>query len=139
MSNLEWEKTWGGISHEYGKGIAVDSSGVVYVTGKTNSSDFPIFNQYQGNQAGEDAFVTKIDTNLTGVSSLLYSTYLGGGAVDYGRGIAADNNGNAYVTGDTYSSNFPYKNTHQTVISKDLLRPVQLLTELELELQVFLA
>jgi hypothetical protein len=51
-----------------------------------------------------DAFVAKL--NASG-SALLYSTYLGGNSNDYGRGIAVDGSGNAYVTGYTFSTNFP--------------------------------
>jgi hypothetical protein len=46
----------------------------------------------------------------------LYSTYLGGGDIDYGRGIAADSAGNAYVTGGTRSTNFPTANPLQSAI-----------------------
>ena len=61
--------------------IAVDDSGNAYVTGQTDSPDFPTKNQYQTDQGGTDAFVTKIDTTLNGAASLVYSTYLGGGAL----------------------------------------------------------
>jgi hypothetical protein len=86
-------------------GITVDASGNVYVTGITDSSDLPIVNALQTGLGGYlDAFVTKLDA--TG-SSLLYSTYLGGSGGDYGFGVAADSAGNAYVAGQTFSSDFP--------------------------------
>ncbi|HEX7333951.1 MAG TPA: SBBP repeat-containing protein [Pyrinomonadaceae bacterium] len=89
-------------------GVAVDSSGNVYVTGTTSSNDFLIANAFQPNFAGQqfggsDAFVTK----LTGSGSLLYSTYLGGSGGETGFAITADSSGNAYITGTTSSTNFP--------------------------------
>ncbi len=92
-------------------GIAVDGAGNAYVTGVTNSFDFPTQNPFQGtNAGGDDAFVTKLSP--TG-SALVYSTYLGGSAYDNAFGIAVDSAGNAYVTGFTASTNFPTKNPFQ--------------------------
>ena len=91
----------GGIS------IAVDASGNAYVTGFTASSDFPATpGAFQTAPGGGywDAFVSKL--NAAG-SALLYSTYLGGSAADYGHGIALDAAGNAYITGWTFSLDFP--------------------------------
>jgi hypothetical protein len=113
-SSLIYSTYLGGISFDRGHAIAVDSSGYVYVTGSTQSSDFPILNQYQSDQGATDAFVAKIDTTQNGVSSLIYSTYLGGNDGDSGQGIAVDNSGYAYVTGFTYSSDFPTLNPYQT-------------------------
>jgi hypothetical protein len=100
--------TYLGVSDgDAGFGIAVDSSGNAYVTGITNSSNFPITAgalQPTFGGGGTDAFVSKL--NNTG-SALLYSTYLGGSGSDEGHGIAVDSSGNAYVTGITTSSNFP--------------------------------
>ena len=90
-----------------GGGISVDTIGNAYITGYTYSSDFPTTpdaydTSYNGNY---DAFVTKI--NPTG-TALLYSTFLGGASeIDIGFGIAVDVSGNAYITGYTYSSDFP--------------------------------
>src|SRR5262249_49061661 len=61
-------------------------------------------------QGQVDAFVAKLDPTLTGTASLLYSTYLGGSGVDRGHGIAVDGIGKVYVTGETYSTNFPSPN-----------------------------
>ncbi len=97
----------GSTSDSYGYGIAVDSSGNAYLTGKTAASNFPTTaGAYQSAYAAAiDAFATKLDS--TG-NTLLYSTYLGGvSSSDIGHGIAVDNDGNAYVAGETYSSNFP--------------------------------
>jgi hypothetical protein len=97
----------GGRLHDSGQGIAVDASGSAYVTGWTESPDFPTTaDAFQTSHAGgrEDAFVTKL--NATG-TALIYSTYLGGSGGDRGIGIAVDGSGNAYVTGRTGSSDFP--------------------------------
>ena len=67
----------GGGASDRGYGIAVDSSGNVYVTGETASTDFPTLYQYQADQLGTDVFVSKLDTSQSGTASLLYSTYLG--------------------------------------------------------------
>src|ERR1019366_4342171 len=96
----------GGSGYDQGNGIAVDSSGNAYVTGTTSSTDFPTMNPLQPTYGGGqwDAFVTKF--NPTG-SALVYSTYLGGSGNDYGYGIALDGADNAYVTGNTNSTDFP--------------------------------
>ncbi|HEY7909865.1 MAG TPA: SBBP repeat-containing protein [Thermomicrobiales bacterium] len=95
----------GGSGNDEGTGIAVDTGGSVYVTGYTKSTNFPVTNGSTLN-GSQDAFVTKLDTTGTRV----YSTYLGGSADDWGNGIAVDASGNAYVTGRTYSTNFPVTN-----------------------------
>jgi hypothetical protein len=88
-----------------GAGIAVDIAGQAYVTGTTLSTDFPTANPFQATLGGtQDAFVTKLSAAGT---SLLYSTYLGGNSTERGHGIAVDAAGQAYVTGETSSTNFP--------------------------------
>ncbi|MBI3248640.1 MAG: SBBP repeat-containing protein [Deltaproteobacteria bacterium] len=83
--------------------LAVDTVGNVYVTGTTNSPDFPTVHAFQSDLGGLDAFMAKIDASG---STLLYSTYLGGGSVDEGANIAADADGNAYIAGRTFSLDF---------------------------------
>jgi hypothetical protein len=99
----------GGSGQEEANAIAVDNFGNAYVTGWTNSSDFPVANALDSTiSTASDAFVAKI--NPAG-SALVYSTYLGGGGNhDYGNGIAVDYLGNAYITGETNSTNFPTAN-----------------------------
>lgn len=95
----------GGSTDETGNAIAVDSSGSAYVTGNTNSIDFPTTGGLQPVFGGSsDAYVTKL--NPTG-STLVYSTYLGGTGGDVGLGIVVDAAGSVYLTGNTSSSNFP--------------------------------
>lgn len=95
----------GGSGTDEGKSIAVDGSGNAYVTGIARSTNFPLQNPMKSTLSGtQDAFVTKV--NATG-SGLVYSTYLGGAANDYGNGIAVDGAGQAYVAGWTNSDNFP--------------------------------
>ena len=111
-TSLVYSTYLGGSSYEFCYGIAVDSSGNAYVTGDTGSIDFPIKNAFQSvNAAPSDVFVTKIDASG---SSLVYSTYLGGNSGDLGYGIAVDSSGNAYVSGHTYSTDFPTENAFQT-------------------------
>jgi hypothetical protein len=95
----------GGSGSDGGEGIAVDSSGNAYVTGWTTSSDFPVvvgpdtsYNDYG------DAFVAKVNPDGT---ALVYAGFLGGSESDRSEGIAVDSSGNAYITGYTYSSDFP--------------------------------
>jgi hypothetical protein len=97
----------GGTCADAANAIAVDSSGNAYITGVTGSTNFPTTSgAFQTSKASThyNAFVTKL--NSTG-TALLYSTYLGGNVIDEGNGIALDSGGNAYVTGETNSTNFP--------------------------------
>src|SRR5438094_3933059 len=101
----------GGSGYDQANGIAVDALGRAYVTGYTTSPDFPVHNAPAVGAAcsscannTNDAFVAAIGANGTG---FVYSTYLGGSGDDQGMGIAVDAVGNAYVTGSTFSTNFP--------------------------------
>ena len=96
----------GGNADESAYGIAVDSIGSVYVTGRTSSTNFPTtLGAYSTTKGGDtDTFVTKL--NATG-TALVWSTYLGGNADDYPYDIAVDSAGNAYVTGGTSSHESP--------------------------------
>jgi uncharacterized protein (TIGR03437 family) len=97
-----------GSSHEDLIGLAIDSSGNVYVTGWTDSTDFPTAGAFQTtNNGNSDAFVTKLNPSASGSASLVYSTLLGGSSLDEGLAITVDSSGSAYVTGDTASTNFP--------------------------------
>ncbi len=97
----------GAAAQGFGKAIAIDGTGNIYLTGQTTSTNFPTLNAFQPATGGNtDAFLTKL--NAAG-SALIYSTYLGGSGsnADEGRGVAVNVVGNAYVTGMTNSANFP--------------------------------
>lgn len=108
----------GGNQQEVGSGIALGLSGSVYVTGATNSPNFPLLDPLSGNDSlkgPSDGFIAKMDLTRSGAPSLLYSTYLGGGVADLIQDIAVDSEGNAYVTGATQQAgNFPMVNAFQT-------------------------
>ena len=95
----------GGNQQDYGVGIAVDTSENAYVTGYTTSSDYPhtagALQTTKG--SGYDAFITK----LTSLGVISYSTFLGGSGDDFGLAIAVDSAGDAYITGDSASTDFP--------------------------------
>jgi MYXO-CTERM domain-containing protein len=97
---------FGGVHPEATTGIAVDAAGSAYFTGWTSSPDLPITSGALAKMSsgGDDAFVVKLDPS--GLSPV-YSTYLGGIGPDEGRAIAVDAAGNAYVAGNTTSTNFP--------------------------------
>ncbi|TAK32117.1 MAG: PKD domain-containing protein [Chloroflexota bacterium] len=105
-SDLSFATFLGGGDDDGGIEIAVDGSGNAYVAGQTLSSDFPTTaGAYDTSYNGvNDAFVVKLNV---GGSGLLYATFLGGAGSDYGNGVAVDGSGNAYVAGQTDSSNFP--------------------------------
>jgi hypothetical protein len=105
-SGLAYATFVGGSSYDYGASIAVDDAGRAYVTGSTDSSDFPATPGASDRSLGgySDSFVIKL--NQTG-SGLTYATFLGGSGEDYGDSIAVDGAGSAHVMGGTRSSDFP--------------------------------
>ena len=101
----------GGSGDDRGVGITLDDTGNAYITGPTASPDFPVTSKIPPTFGGSvDTFITKL--NPTG-TTLLFSTYFGGSGDDSGDGIAVDSAGNAYVTGNTASDNFPTVNPIQ--------------------------
>jgi hypothetical protein len=101
----------GGNDFDEGNGIAVDDAGIAFVTGRTNSTDFPLMNAYMSHAGDADVFVTKLSASG---NVLVYSTYLGGSSADIGNGIAVDSQGYAYVTGGMWSSDYPTVNAYMT-------------------------
>ena len=114
-ASLIYSTYLGGGRDDEGQSIAVDSAGNAYVTGYTDSTNFPTANALQP-QCGSgcsdngfvnvfvDAFVTRL--NAPG-SATTFSTYLGGSSADYGIGIFVDASSNIYITGESFSDNFP--------------------------------
>jgi hypothetical protein len=101
---LVYSTYFGGNSDDFSNAIGVDSSGSVYFSGSTESSNLPTANALQSRYGGNvDAFVTKL--NAAG-SALVYSTYLGGSKVDSGRGITVNADGSAHITGSIASTTF---------------------------------
>jgi hypothetical protein len=89
-------------------GIAVDSNGSAFVTGRTNSPEFPTANAYQGTLAGPqydmDGFLVKLAPSGT---SFTFSTFFGGAAEDRSNSVVADGSGGAWIGGATFSENLP--------------------------------
>jgi hypothetical protein len=114
-SALVYSTYLGGSGGDQGSGIAVDNSGNAYVTGTTDSNDFPVTaGALQTTYGGDgDAFLTEVKS--TG-SALVYSTFVGGSSNDVGTGVALDSSGNAYVTGWTASTDFPTMNPLQPLL-----------------------
>jgi len=105
IGELFYSTYLGGNSYDDGFAIAVDRNQQACVTGSTSSSDYPRRYAVQDSLAGnQDAVVTKLSADG---SSLVFSTYLGGGDNDCGRGIAIDRGGFVHITGETRSSDFP--------------------------------
>jgi hypothetical protein len=102
---------FGGTGADYGAGIALDPAGNIYLTGFTNSSDFPVFQDtaFQPKYGGgnTDAFVAKLGPALAAPLTPIYSSYLGGSNAENGAGIAVDVLANAFVAGQTCSTDFP--------------------------------
>ncbi len=125
---LDYSTFLGGSSYDYGRGIALDAWGNAYVTGEIESDDFPLAHPLpEPNNALRglfDAFVSKLEFNgRTGALSLVYSAYLGGSDTSRGgtdgydgaNGIALDDSGNVYLTGFTFSADFPLANPLSTL------------------------
>jgi hypothetical protein len=120
--SLAYSTYLGGGANEEARSLALDSAGSVYVFGWSSSADFPVKNPLSGGgysgatlHGPSDAFVTKLSPDG---QSLAYSTYLGGSSDEYGAAIAVDADGNAYVTGETHSTDFPVFN-----VSNDYQNP----------------
>ncbi len=109
--SLVYSTYLGGSGYDWTRGVAVDASESVYVTGTTSSEDFPVHNAYQATPGRlGDAFVTKLSP---AGNPLIYSTYLRGSRYDWARDIAVNASGRAFVVGTTFSADFPVYNAYQ--------------------------
>lgn len=115
-SVLVYSTYLGGTGDDDGIGVAVDANGQACVTGRAFSGDFPTANPWQGTHSGViyDVFVTKLSASG---NTAVFSTFLGGNSNENGRGIAADDDGNIYVTGFTASSDFPTVSAYDATLS----------------------
>ncbi|PYQ66131.1 MAG: hypothetical protein DMF53_04080 [Acidobacteria bacterium] len=101
----------GGRDFEQSWGMTLDNAGNAYIVGNTKSDDFPVVGGFQTSLRGErDAYVVKLDPSG---SRILYSTYLGGGGLDWGYAVDVDAKGAIYVAGETSSSDFPVRSAAQ--------------------------
>jgi hypothetical protein len=106
---LVYSTYFGGYRDDAANAIAVDANGNVAIAGDTSSTNLPIANALQavfggGSDVVTDAFIAKLNAAAT---SITWSTYLGGGSNDFGKGVALDSTGNTYVVGQTGSPDFP--------------------------------
>jgi hypothetical protein len=119
LSTLLASTYFGGNSNDYGRSLAMDSSGNVFITGFTNSNPFPTTSgaydtSYNNNW---DVFVAKFNSSL---STLLASTYLGGSGYEEVYSLAIDSSGNVFITGFTDSNNFPTPGGYDTTYNTGL-------------------
>jgi hypothetical protein len=103
---MEFSTFLGGSRHDSSNALVIDPAGYTYIVGSTNSSDFPTRNAFQGKHGGGgfDSFLAKLDP--TGANAV-YCTFLGGSSGDFSYGVGVDVYGNAYISGETQSFNFP--------------------------------
>jgi hypothetical protein len=110
-SALLYSTYLGGDGIDVGRAITINTLGHAFITGRTESTDFTLTTipaAFQTTLSGPaDAFVTKLDPAAAPASAVMYSTYLGGDGADEGKAIAVDTSGNAFITGNTASTNFP--------------------------------
>ncbi|MHA1966211.1 MAG: SBBP repeat-containing protein [Candidatus Hodarchaeales archaeon] len=110
-NKIEFSTYLGGTGEDVGKSCVVDQFNNTYITGNTASSNFPADNGYSSFSGGYDAFITKI--NAAG-DTVIFSSLIGGNMNDYSNEIAIDTYNNSYVTGETWSDNYPIKNEYSS-------------------------
>jgi hypothetical protein len=111
-TELEFSTYLGGAGTDAAWDVTMDDSGNIYLTGSTTAADFPLVNPFQSEKLGyTDAFVAKLNGDG---SMLLYSTYFGGSSEDAAVGLGVDDQGQMYLAGFTYSTDFPLVNPYQS-------------------------
>lgn len=119
-SGLYYSTYLGGTLADIASGITVGAAGKIYVTGTTQSDNFPMVNGFETTLAGtQDAFLSEIDPTQGTTASLVYSTFIGGTLENSGQALALAPDGTVWVVGGTYSSDFPiegycYRYTYYT-------------------------
>jgi hypothetical protein len=122
---LLYSSFFGGSGKEQARSLFMDDSLNIYVTGFTNSRNFPVKSAYSntynggnGNQYGYggDAYVIKFNMKY---DTLVFSTYLGGSGNEWGYGIAVDNDYNVYIAGQSESVDFPTKNGFDSIYAEN--------------------
>jgi len=114
-TNMTYSTYFGGNEGlDQGRGITVSDDGSYYLTGRTESSDFPTKNAYDSTyNGGSDAYITKFSLD----NSLLWSTFFGGSDLEVPRDIAVASDGSCYIVGTTLSGNFPTKKAYDSSYS----------------------
>lgn len=113
-SALSYVTYLGGKLNEFAYGVAVDEAGNAFLTGTTNSPDFPLRNALQSTLKGvSDGFVAKLSADGT---RLIYATYLGGSNDENSCAITTDAAGNAYIAGNSTSADYPVVNAAQNAL-----------------------
>jgi beta-propeller repeat-containing protein len=117
-ASLIYNTCLGGNGADWGNDIAIDASGAAYIAGWSTSTDFPTTSGViRPTHTTSDGEGVVVKLNAAGTAKT-YATYLGGSGGDSAESIAVDSSGNAYVTGDTGSTDFPHPNGYQTVCSE---------------------
>jgi hypothetical protein len=101
----------GGLANDQAVGITVDSNGSAYVAGSTQSSNFPLAAQNGPAPSGTNVFLAKLDVSG---SSLVYADYIGGNSEDYPSAMTMDSSNDVFITGYTYSGDYPMVNAFQS-------------------------
>jgi hypothetical protein len=112
VNSLLYSTYIGGAGEEIGRDIIVDNSGCVYVTGLTGSATFPRINHNNYDISTRGVFLLKMKPSLGGSSSVVFSTSFGGDGYDEGFGLSISPDGNIFITGITYSTDFPTINPY---------------------------
>lgn len=100
----------GGLANDQAIGISVDSAGSAYIVGSTQSTNFPLAALSGVPPSGTNVFVTKLDVSG---SSLVYADYIGGNSEDYPIAMVMDGSNHVFITGYTYSGDYPTVNPYQ--------------------------